>query len=111
MPETTRNSDNPPHPARLRALIRGRVQGVGFRFFAEARAQTHGLTGFVRNLLTGEVEVVAEGDRAALETFLTDLRRGPRGAHVTDALVSWENPRAEFEEFTVAYHRGSAGQG
>ena len=101
MSETFHNSDNPPRPARLRALIRGRVQGVGFRFFAEARAQDHGLTGFVRTLLTGEVEVVAEGDRTALETFLADLRRGPRGAHVTDVLVSWEEPRGEGDDFFV----------
>ena len=104
MSETTRNSDRPPQRVRFRALIRGRVQGVGFRFFAKARAQTHGLTGFVRNLLTGEVEVVAEGDRTALETFLTDLGRGPRGAHVTDLLVSWEEPRGEGDDFFVRHH-------
>lgn len=74
---------------------------VGFRAFAVRRAETHGLVGFVRNLLTGEVEVVAEGDRALLEGFLADLRQGPRGARVTDVLVSWEQPRGEFGEFTV----------
>ena len=89
--------------ARLRALIRGQVQMVGFRAFAEGRALRHGLTGSVRNLPTGEVEVVAEGDRALLEEFLADLRRGPRAARVTDVLVSWEQPRGEFHDFSAWY--------
>ncbi len=92
-----------PQPARFRVLLRGHVQGVGFRFFAEARAQAYGLTGYVRNLMTGEVEVLAEGDRTLLEEFLAELRRGPRGARVTEALVSWEEPRGEFEDFSVRH--------
>lgn len=89
--------------ARFRALIRGHVQMVGFRMFVESRAPQYGATGFVRNLMTGEVEVVAEGDRALLEDFLADLRQGPRGARVKEVLVSWEEPRGEFEEFEVRY--------
>jgi acylphosphatase len=92
-----------PQPARFRALLRGQVQMVGFRMFAESRAPHYGATGFVRNLMTGEVEVVAEGERDLLEQFLADLRRGPRGAQVTDVLVSWEQPRGEFVEFAVRY--------
>jgi acylphosphatase len=88
---------------RFRALLRGHVQMVGFRMFAESRAPRYGATGFVRNLMTGEVEVVAEGDRAMLEDFLADLRQGPRGARVTEVLVSWEDPRGEFAEFEVRY--------
>jgi acylphosphatase len=71
--------------------------------FVESRAPQYGATGFVRNLMTGEVEVVAEGDRALLEDFLADLRQGPRGARVKEVLVSWEEPRGEFEEFEVRY--------
>ncbi len=93
-----------PQPARFRALLRGHVQMVGFRAFAESRAPQYGATGFVRNLMTGEVEIVAEGERDLLEKFLADLRRGPRGAQVADVLVSWEEPRGEFEEFEVRYH-------
>lgn len=90
-------------PARLRAVISGHVQMVGFRAFAEARAYRHGVTGYVRNLGTGEVEVVGEGDRALLEEFLRDLRRGPQGAHVRDVMVSWEGPRGEFLDFSIRY--------
>jgi acylphosphatase len=90
-------------PSRFRVLIRGRVQMVGFRMFAEMRAQRHGANGYARNLPTGEVEVVAEGDRQLLEEFLAELRRGPRGARVDDILVSWETFRGEFTEFSVRY--------
>lgn len=76
---------------------------VGFRMFAESRAPRYGATGFVRNLMTGEVEVVAEGDRAELEAFLGDLRQGPRGARVTQVLVSWGESRGEFAEFEIRY--------
>jgi acylphosphatase len=57
----------------------------------------------VRNLSAGEVEVVAEGDRSLLEEFLGDLRRGPSGARVRNVLVSWEQPRGEFRDFSVQY--------
>jgi len=90
-------------PARFRVLILGRVQMVGFRAFAEHRAGAYGVTGYVRNLLGGEVEVVAEGDRQCLEDFLADLRRGPSGAVVRDLMVSWESVRDEFEDFSVRY--------
>jgi len=74
---------------------------VGFRAFAEARAYHCGVTGYVRNLPSGEVEVVAEGDRKLLDTFLEELRRGPRGAHVRDVVVTWETPRGEFADFLI----------
>jgi acylphosphatase len=90
-------------PARFRAIISGTVQMVGFRAFAESRAGMRGITGFVRNLPGGEVEVVAEGDRSLLEEFLADLRRGPSGARVRDVMVSWEQARGEFGDFTVRY--------
>jgi len=96
-------ADRQRQPSRLRALIRGHVHMVGFRAFAETRAQIHAVTGYVRNLPTGEVEVVAEGDKDLLDSLLADLRRGPRGAVVTDVLVSWEQPRNEFTDFSVRY--------
>ena len=90
-------------PARFRALISGRVQMVGYRAFAEIRAAVYGVVGYVRNLPTGEVEVVAEGDRKLLEDFLNDLRRGPSGARVSDVVVGWEACRDEFGDFSVRY--------
>jgi len=93
----------PSGPARFHALISGRVQVVGFRAFAEARALRCGAAGYVRNLSTGQVEVVAEGDRSLLEEFLADLKKGPRGARVSDVFVNWETPRQEFDDFSVRY--------
>jgi acylphosphatase len=90
-------------PARFRAIIAGTVQMVGFRAFAESRADMLGVTGYVKNLPGGEVEVVAEGDRKLLEEFLAHLRRGPSGARVRDLMVSWEQARGEFGDFTVRY--------
>jgi acylphosphatase len=65
-----------------RYLISGRVQGVGFRFFAEDAGRREGLRGWVRNLADGRVEIAAEGELEALARFEIAVRQGPRGAHV-----------------------------
>jgi acylphosphatase len=67
---------------RLHALVRGHVQGVGYRATTQREARTLGLAGWVRNLADGTVEVEAEGDEATIETFLEYLNEGPLGAHV-----------------------------
>jgi acylphosphatase len=93
-------------PARFHAVISGRVQMVGFRAFAEARALRYRATGYVRNLSTGEVEVVAEGDRSLLEQFAAELRKGPRGAYVRGVRINWEAPRGEFRDFSIRFGYG-----
>lgn len=65
-------------------LIFGRVQGVGFRFFAEDWANQLGIRGYAKNLWDGNVEVYAIGDPAALEEFKRRLAQGPRSARVTN---------------------------
>jgi acylphosphatase len=65
-----------------RFLLSGRVQGVGFRYFAQDVAQREGIHGYARNLQNGDVEVLAEGDAEAVARFEHALRRGPRGAIV-----------------------------
>ena len=67
-----------------RFIISGAVQGVGYRFFAMRAAARHQVYGTVRNLPDGRVEVVAEGDRQAVEEFKHDLATGPLMAEVTD---------------------------
>jgi acylphosphatase len=67
-----------------RFLVRGRVQRVGFRYFAEEMARIEGINGFVRNLPDGRVEVLAEGDAESVVRFERAIRRGPTGAHVDD---------------------------
>jgi acylphosphatase len=68
--------------AAARFLVRGRVQGVGFRWWTYTRARQLGLSGSVRNLPDGRVEVIGSGAPAALATFRTDLGQGPPGATV-----------------------------
>jgi acylphosphatase len=71
-------------PARraVRWLVAGRVQGVGFRYFVREVARDLGVTGRVRNLPGGEVEIEAAGDPAALDRLRERVRRGPPGARV-----------------------------
>ena len=80
---------------RARALVRGRVQGVFYRASAEERARSLGVAGWARNLPDGSVEVVLEGEEAAVESLLAWCRRGPAGAHVQEVVVKWEEPRGE----------------
>ncbi len=86
---------------RLHAFISGRVQGVGFRYFTERRANVYGITGWVRNLPDGRVEVVAEGDEELLKEFLNDLKKGPPLARVNNIEAKWEKPTGEFLEFYI----------
>jgi len=74
---------------RVRAVVSGRVQGVGFRYFTRSAASRLSLGGFVRNLPDGRVEVSAAGDRRALEALLVVLRQGPPGAAVRGVDVEW----------------------
>ncbi|MEA2645729.1 MAG: acylphosphatase [Chloroflexota bacterium] len=81
---------------RLRAVVRGWVQGVGYRDFVSREARRLRLGGYVRNASDGSVEVEAEGDRPALEGFLRVLRQGPPMAEVGQVEVAWEPNRGEF---------------
>ena len=67
---------------RLHARISGRVQGVGFRWFVREEARRLGLAGWVRNLPTGELELVAEGAPDALDALARSIGKGPPGARV-----------------------------
>jgi acylphosphatase len=71
-----------------RYLIRGRVQGVGFRVFTEATARREALHGWVRNTRRGEVEIRVEGDAEALERFERAIRQGPPRARVDNVDVT-----------------------
>jgi len=87
----------------LHALVRGYVQGVGFRAFVLRRARALGLTGYVRNTWDGDVEVVAEGPRPAVEALLADLHRGPSEAEVSSVDASWRKAQGIFTTFEVRY--------
>jgi acylphosphatase len=86
---------------RLEATIHGRVQGVGFRWFVQRRAENLGLVGWVANDSAGSVRVVAEGPVQGIDNFEQDLRAGPPGAvvHRVDAIHS--DPLGEFSHFQI----------
>jgi acylphosphatase len=84
-----------------RVLISGRVQGVGFRFFVEARAGVEGVHGWVRNLADGRVEAFLEGDRASVERIEAALWRGPSGAEVENVTGEDAVPTGRATGFAV----------
>lgn len=84
-----------------RFVISGRVQGVGFRYFARERALVEGVTGWVRNRADGRVEAHAEGDAEAVTRLERALRSGPSGARVDDVFVDTESPTGAYDTFSV----------
>ena len=84
-------------------LVTGRVQGVGFRAFAERRASKLNVVGFVRNLPEGHVEVLAQGDAAAVDSFCNWLREGPSFARVEDLSVKDVPVDPKLRDFGVRY--------
>ena len=89
--------------ARLQAFVSGAVQGVGYRYFAMNAAHELGVTGWVRNLYDGSVQVVAVGPREALEAFLNHLRHGPHSGRVDEVRTSWFAYQTEFDRFEVRF--------
>ena len=87
--------------ARVHAVVEGRVQGVGFRYFVVEQANQFTVNGWVRNRWDGSVEVVAEGTRSDLERLVARLQRGPASAYVSGVQLDWEPPTGEFQEFRL----------
>jgi acylphosphatase len=85
---------------RVHVLVSGLVQGVGFRYFVYNNAINLTLTGYAKNLYSGDVEIEAEGDRSLVEEFIKLVKVGPRAAHVTDLKIEWvecKGTRTGFE--------------
>lgn len=85
----------------LHALVKGRVQGVGFRYYTLKSAQEKNLTGWVRNLRDGRVEVLAEGDQDRLNQLIADLRQGPISSDIDHVEVNFSNSAGEFKDFGI----------
>jgi len=94
-------ADTPNQQARVHLRVRGRVQGVGFRFSAVDEARRLGLHGWVRNTRDGHVEVMAEGTTAQLQRLVAWCHVGPRSALVTDLDERWLPYSGEFESFRI----------
>ena len=89
--------------ASLQATVYGRVQGVFFRAFVTQCARELGLTGYVRNVPDGTVEVWAEGERQQLEKLVGYLREGPPGARVSEVVTSWAEYTGNFSGFSTRH--------
>lgn len=87
--------------ARLHLVVRGRVQGVFFRYSTEEEARMLGLKGWVRNRLDGAVEIVAEGRRRNLEILAAWAHQGPPYARVDHVEEEWLSPTGEFTDFRI----------
>lgn len=83
--------------------VHGKVQGVGFRYFAQKKAVENNITGFVRNAQSRMVAIVAEGENSDLDTFVDYLRIGPTMARVNQVVVSKSPYTGSFSEFEVRY--------
>ena len=84
-----------------RYIVRGRVQGVGFRYFVQAEAQMLGVTGWVRNNADGAVEVLASGSTEQLAALHSRLRSGPRAARVDEVSVEPAEAPPKLNSFRI----------
>ena len=87
----------------LEAVVRGRVQGVGFRYHVLQQARALGLVGYVHNRWDGDVEVIAEGERGRLDQLLSYLQVGPRSAWVREVETAWRPASGKFHSFEVRF--------
>jgi len=87
----------------LQATVYGRVQGVFFRAFVTGRAKELGLTGYVRNLSDGSVEVKAEGERQQLEKLVGYLKQGPPAARVSKVATIWSEYTGNYSGFSTKH--------
>ena len=99
---------DPSGPARVDVVVRGRVQGVGFRMFVVRVAATRGVTGWVANEPDGGVRCVAEGRRSELEAFTREVAVGPPGAAVERLVVTWSEALGDLDGFRIrsGWHGG-----
>ena len=88
---------------RAHVFYTGRVQGVGFRYTAESIAHTLELTGWVKNLRDGRVELVCEGPKEKIEALFSGIQDSSLGRHIKKTDCLWEEPTNEFKEFRVEF--------
>ncbi len=86
---------------RAEIRIKGRVQGVNFRYFTLQNAKRHDVTGWVKNLPDGDVKAVFEGSESDVLEVIDRCRKGPQSARVDDVLIDREDYQGEFSSFDV----------
>jgi acylphosphatase len=88
---------------KLHITIIGRVQGIGYREFVRQKAGMLGIKGYVKNLRTGDVEIIAHGDEKKMDEFLKLCRRGPIGAAITELKSEEDSSDEEYEYFDIRF--------
>ncbi len=86
---------------RIHLFIFGRVQGVGFRYFAKRKADSLSITGWTRNCADRTVEIIAEGKKTDLDAYLISLHSGPPSSNVANITEDWQPATDEFNEFSI----------
>ena len=84
-------------------LLTGRVQGVGFRYFAQARASRYNIKGYVRNTYDNKVEVVCQGEPDNLDKFILEVKNGPSFSHITDVEMEEIKDSPTYDSFEIKY--------
>lgn len=82
-------------------VVKGLVQGVGFRYYVHRYASNLGLNGFAKNLYDGSVEIEVEGERSSIEELVKLVKVGPRSAQVTDVRIEWKAIEHRFTHFEM----------
>ena len=86
---------------RVKVLISGRVQGVSFRLFIKHKAISLNLKGYVKNLASGEIEAVFQGEEKAIQEIINDCKKGPLASKVIDIKIKEELYKNEFNNFEI----------
>jgi len=87
----------------VKLTIKGRVQGVGFRWFVQREAGRLGVNGYVKNLSSGDVETEAEGERERLEEFVRHVEKGPPFSRVQEVITEWKESHKKYNSFQVEF--------
>lgn len=87
----------------LHIVVSGEVQGVGYRYYTQMKAIQYGITGWVKNLQGGGVEILASGEKAALERFIDEVRRGNPFSHVNHIEVNETEKTDTYKSFAIKY--------
>lgn len=85
----------------VRFVVKGTVQGVFFRNFVVEHAKTLGLRGFVRNLESGDVEIIVEGEMESIEKFAERIKKGPEHSHIRNLKAENRKWTGEFSDFKI----------
>lgn len=87
----------------MQLILKGRVQGVGYRWFARENAERLSIVGHVKNLMDGEVEVVAQGEEEQVEAYIRLLKQGPAFSRVLDVDIRKLEVQDSLDRFQVVF--------